>query len=359
MRLYGQPYPYTGSRSNSTDPIPQELSSIIDRLSSELHLENKPNSVLINHFPGSSRIDNKESYLAMHSDDEPSIVAESKILTISIGSSRKIVFEEKHNDSAAPVELNVHHNSLYTMSRSSQNWYRHGVPSPPTGQDIEERFSITFRCLRKQSPRSIVLIGDSNTKDINFGTGSGKVGESFPGKRVKASKVSNIDPSQCIGYTDAFIMCGTNDLRCENVRHESDISHVVDELRKKICAIKQLCPTIKVFVIPVMPSRIPQMNVNIRLYNELVNHMLYECYPDVWFQGIYSFLDLHGKLSERLCRPNDKIHLGPKGIAKLVTYIKVCVFQREKRDIFMKGNNIKSPSQTQESTQEVGSPDPT
>ena len=98
------------------------------------------------------------------------------------------------------------------------------------------------------------------------------------------------------------------------------------------------------------------MNTNIRLYNQLVDEMLHRCFPDVWFQGIYSFVDMHGLLSSRLCRPNDKIHLGNRGIAKLVTYIKTCVFRREKVDIF--SNSTRVADRRQKSTPEVG-PDPT
>ena len=300
-----------------------------------------------------------ESHLAMHSDDEPTILADSKIITVSVGESRKVVFKPKHGDNREEVQLQLNHNSLYTMSRSSQGWFKHGIPSPEPGHDIDERFSLTFRTLKRQFNRSILLVGDSNTKGINFGSGSGKVGESFPGNRIKASRVKNIDPYQCIGYANVLIMCGTNDMRCENVTSKSDIDCVVDELRQKIGVIKQLCPSSKIFVIPVMPSRIPRMNVNIRMYNSLVDQMLEHCFTDVWYQGIYSFLDPHGQLSQRLCRPNDKIHLGPRGIAKLVTYMKTCVFLREKHDKFMKGSKVKLSGQTQESASKVGSHDPT
>ncbi len=76
------------------------------------------------------------------------------------------------------------------------------------------------------------------------------------------------------------------------------------------------------------------MNANVTLYNELVDQMLHNCFPDVWYQGIYSFLDMQDQLSLKLCVPNDGIHLGVRGIAKLVTYMKTCVFRREKYDIY-------------------------
>ena len=150
----------------------------------------------------------------MHSDDESSIVADSKIITLSIGAKRRIKFEAKHSGESLNQELEVCDNSVYIMSRRSQNWFRHGVPPPKPGESTEERFSVTFRCLKKQFSRSILLIGDSNTKEVIFGSGTGKVGESFPGKRIKAAKVKDIEPKDCIGYSNIFIMSGTNDLRC-------------------------------------------------------------------------------------------------------------------------------------------------
>ena len=149
-------------------------------------------------------------------------------------------------------------------------------------------------------------------------------------------------------------MCGTNDLRCEYISSDHDIHCIVDTLKEKLIQVKQLCPRAKVFCVPVMPSRIPEMNYNISLYNGLVDEMLYVNFPDIWFDGIYNFVDNSGLLDSRLVRPNDKIHLGKRGIAKLVTYLKVCVFRREKFEKHMLGHP------KQESTpQEVGHSWPT
>ena len=360
VKLYGQPYSYTGSRSNSPDiePIPDILNKVIDKVTSDLALKDRPNSVLINHYPGHSGLGMNRSHLAMHSDDESCILADSKIITLSIGASRKVIFEPKHNGKdAEQVELLTVNNSMYAMSRESQNWFKHGVPpvSPDdNSQDsVDDRFSITLRTLQNQFKRSVLVIGDSNTKNIKFGDGSGKVGKSFPGKRVKASQISNIDPGSCVGYANVFIMCGTNNLRCEYIKQKSDVTAVVDQLKDKLIEIKQLCPKVKLFVIPVMPSRIPKMNHNIGLYNELVDQMLFDNFPDVWFEGIYNFLDNKGLLSIKLTRQNDEIHLNDRGIAKLVTYMKSCVFWREKSE------SSKLDSLYQESTQEVGSLEPT
>ena len=356
VKLYGEPYSYTGSQASEPETIPPELTKVIDLLCSKLSLSesDRPNSILINYFPATNGLDVNKTHLAMHSDDESSILADSKIITLSIGATRRVVFETKHSSNTGKDELEVCNNSVYTMTRKSQNWFRHGVPPPSPEDDPDERFSLTFRCLKKQFSRSILLIGDSNTKQVNFGSGAGKVGQSFPGKRIRAAKVENIEPKECVGYSNIFIMSGTNDLRCEYISSEQDIHCVVDTLKEKLIQVKQLCPSAKVYCVPVMPSRIPRMNYNISLYNGLVDDMLYANFPDVWFDGIYSFVDNQGLLDSRLVRPNDDIHLGKRGIARLVTYLKVCVYRREKYEKYVQG------CPQQESTpQEVGPSGPT
>ena len=340
--LYGKAYNYTGSKtSQNPDPIPPLLSGVVKKLEEKLNLHQPLNSVLINYFPASQS--GASSFISKHSDDEPVIAAESEIVTLSIGATRTINFEEIHNPDSNKSSLEVVDNSIYSMSRKSQGWYQHSVPPPPL--ETDERFSLTFRSLDEKSRRSIVIIGDSNTKDIAFGEGSGFVGSSYPGKRVKAAKVNDINVNDCVGYSNIFLCCGTNNLRCEYVNGISDIHGTVNELRSKLNVIKQVCPKAKVFVSPVLPSRFPRMNHNIMLYNDCVDKMLSRYFPDVWFQGIHSFLDNEGLLSSRLTRGSDKIHLGPRGIAKLVSHIKSCVYSREISDLKRDANQSTVPSQ--------------
>ena len=191
-----------------------------------------------------------------------------------------------------------------------------------------------------------MIQGDSNTKEILFGEGSGKVGASYPGKRVKCAKVRNIDPQKCIGYENIFLACGTNDLRCDSVNCENDVYELVEELRSKLRVVKQLCPKSKVFVMPVLPSRIRAMNTNIMLYNSTVSAMLFRYFPDIWFRDVSCFLDNQSLLSSKLTRNNDCIHLGPRGIAKYVTLVKRCVYEREKIEQYKGNHKQKSANST-------------
>ena len=92
------------------------------------------------------------------------------------------------------------------------------------------------------------------------------------------------------------------------------------------------------------------MNKNIMLYNNLVHEMIDNCFPDIWFKGIYGFLDNNNLLSVRFTRENDMIHLGSRGLAKLVSHMKNCVFLKEK---------ILRAKVSKESAQRVGSTSPT
>ena len=332
--LFGHPYTYNGSKTpDKPEAMPPVLKSVAEKLQARLRLETPLNSVLINHYTTSA------SHLAKHSDNESVILADSQIVTLSVGGSRTIHFEHIHSKEENQLPpLEVENNSVYSMTRSSQAWYRHEVPCD--SHENTERFSLTFRSVSDKFSRSLIIQGDSNTKDINFGEGSGRVGSSYPGKRIKAAKVDDINVNACVGYSNVFICCGTNNLRCEYIKSEVDIHRTVDMLESKLRSIKQLCPQAKIFVSPVLPSRIPSMNRHIMKFNDLVDVMLLRFFPDICFKDISSFLDNQGLLSTKLTRPGDKIHLNSRGIAKFVSHIKSCIYSKE---IFCKYGDRHSP----------------
>ncbi|KAL5260326.1 hypothetical protein ACHWQZ_G010448 [Mnemiopsis leidyi] len=118
----GEPYGYTGSKSlQEFTQIPPELSPIIKKHTTDLSIEHEPNSVLINHYPSYDRLNPSQSHLAKHLDDEPTLLAGSNIITISVGSTRKVLFEAKHNDSEKPVVLEPQSNSLYVMQKVNKD----------------------------------------------------------------------------------------------------------------------------------------------------------------------------------------------------------------------------------------------
>ena len=326
---YGEHYTYSGSSQKPTSTeIPPAIKEVITKIAEDYNLiENQiPNSVLINHFPQKLNARGTKSSLPKHSDDEMEIEPDSSIFTYSVGGPRNIIFSGTFSD-----ETEVHEakpNSLYVMSRKSQSWYKHEILDI---EACEERFSITMRHVNNNNRRSMLIIGDSNTKEIKFGAGVGNMGEKYPGKRTKAAKVHQIDPRECIGYSNVIISCGTNDLRPSEITGHPNtyIRNLVNTLRSKVEQINLLTQT-KIFVMPVPPSRDPQMNKNIVAYNNYVSQSDLRARFDIWIPGLYSFLDRSGLLNSNLTRGGDAIHFGTSGICMFVRIIKDAIYQRER-----------------------------
>ena len=87
-----------------------------------------------------------------------------------------------------------------------------------------------------------VILGDSNTKYINFGEGNGSLGYGVPGKRVEAMKVGHIDPLACAGYSNVIIHCGLNDLK----GNQPQPNAVFDQLLSTTQAIRLVCPRARI-----------------------------------------------------------------------------------------------------------------
>ena len=100
------------------------------------------NSCLINYYP------DPWSYMPDHSDNEHYIEPLSFIVTISLGSTRKIFF--KNSMSGAPLaSVAVVHGDILIFSKESQSRFTHGIPSVNySSNSFLPRISATFRRLR-------------------------------------------------------------------------------------------------------------------------------------------------------------------------------------------------------------------
>ena len=325
MLAFGPTYKWSnyqnkGSSSNTQNPdIPSELSPLMSKINS-IHGPKPFNNVLINYYPEKSDATKPSSHIPMHSDDEYEIDPGSLICSYSLGATRRISFSERHGSGSD--FLDVESNSLYTMTRESQTWYKHGIQDAICGA----RYSVTVRQITPDNKRGILLIGDSNTSAVRFGSGRGTVGERFPGKRVKASKIEDIEPSLCGEYRNIFLVCGTNDLR---PKENPQIDELVSKMIGKIKLIKLLNPRCKLFAMPVLPTRDRDMNKNIVMYNrklcDWIKSMT-QIDPSITMPPVYSFLDSYNLLATPLTRDGDKIHLGELGISKFVTLMKELVY---------------------------------
>ena len=209
------------------------------------------------------------------------------------------------------------------MTRESQTWYKHGI------QDslCDARYSVTVRQITPDNARGMLIVGDSNTKPLKFGSGRGKFGERFPGERIKASTIEDIEPALCGEHRNVFLVCGTNDLR---VSEKPVINELVSKMIGKVKQIKLLNPLCKLFVMPVLPTRDRIMNKNITEFNTKLLHQiknLSEFGQSVFMPPLYSFLDSSGMLATHLTRDGDSIHLGTVGISRFVAIIKELVYK--------------------------------
>ena len=165
---YGATYKYMGAKSTNPKPVPELLKPILDKIN--FGKEYTINQILVNKFEGPS------SSLAKHSDNEYDINPSSEIFTISLGDSATVVFSEKNGENTS--EINVSHRSMYSMTRSSQNFYDHHI-APNSANTL--RYSITMRCIHWTYLNSLYAIGDSNFGHIKFEEGRGTIGKSTPG----------------------------------------------------------------------------------------------------------------------------------------------------------------------------------
>ena len=79
--------------------------------------------------------------MGWHSDDEPSLVRDSAIASVSLGVERKFSF--KHRETKETVALMLERGSLLVMKGETQRFWRHALPK--TKKVASPRINLTFR----------------------------------------------------------------------------------------------------------------------------------------------------------------------------------------------------------------------
>ena len=314
---YGEKYKYMGSRSLHPKPIPNVLKPLMDSLNKDLNYS--LNQILVNKYTG------EDACLPSHSDDERDINPSSNIFTVSIGDSATVSFCSIAD--GEKKDLNVAHRSLYAMSRDSQNVFRHGILANPSNTI---RYSLTFRCVHWTYLNSMYAVGDSNFGRIKFGEGKGCVGKSTPGLKDFAPKVESIDPSKCMSHSNIVVMCGTNNLKQNDV----DVLKTYQVYKGKFEEIRRLNPKCSIFVCPVLPSRKLEINQRIVQFNKLIFDDLMHSNLDLKVvNGFGAFVDNGGVLRSALHdkrTSEDVLHINESGYRILVRSIKSAIFSAKK-----------------------------
>ena len=337
---FGEDYKYVGSPISNIKEIPSQFQALIEKIQSQdQYTDSGLNQIVVNKYTG------EEAYLPEHSDDEATIKPESKIFTVTVGAPRTIIFGDKC--SGKTEELTPENNSLYVMSQESQFYWSHKIDKESS--DLSTRYSITLRSVGKNYKNSTVIIGDSNTKHLRFSQGKpkeiGTFGYMMPGKRVESYHIRQIEPEACIGYRNAIIHCGINDIRDRSPGREptdpepSDVEEHFNNLILKIKDIKKLCPYTSIVISPILPTKSIKLNQRVVKFNRLLTHYIMH---DKASEGVRSinlehFVNEEGTLMEKLgvwdtqlnsYNKKDILHLGKFGIRMLANVFRESVLHK-------------------------------
>jgi alkylated DNA repair dioxygenase AlkB len=131
-------YRYSGTRFEPK-PWPAGLADLRAQVSAAAG--ERFNSVLANLYRDGG------DAMGWHSDDEIELGPRPVIASLSLGASRRFLFQRRRAPGdPAPgdkLELNLGHGSLLLMRGDTQRWYRHALPR--TRKPVGPRINLTFR----------------------------------------------------------------------------------------------------------------------------------------------------------------------------------------------------------------------
>ena len=326
VMTYGHTYHYVGSKNPVDSPIenlPGPILEVIELIGKKFgtSLSEGINSCLVNRYCG------PDAFLPRHADDEFSINPKSSIFTVSLGSKTTVKFTNQHN--GLTEDRSIEPNSVYVMSRASQQLWKHQISKGDISSSTV-RYSLTFRHLSEEFLRSTVVIGDSNTKHLHFGTGKGTFGQLIPGERVEALHIDNLNPLDCCGYKNIFIHCGINSIKHVRVNTAEKVEEHFSVLKHKLEQIMTLCPDSNIVVAPILPTKRDEWNVRGIHFNRCLFRFENLCRRRFSTLHYSVFKDCAtGRLRNDLgsyWNPDDALHLGSGGIRLLVGMIRERVF---------------------------------
>ena len=221
------------------------------------------------------------------------------------------------------------------MSRRSQEVFEHTIEQGSIAEG-RVRYSLTFRAVSWKNKNSTCLIGDSNTGSLRFGScKKSSFGELMPGQKFWAPKIGDIDPRSCMGYSNAVLMCGINDVRAPEVQCEADVINIYNKLKSKVNQIQKLSPKTFIYVCRLLPTKDYELNKRVDTFNRCIHFDLIQtCKRVQYVDGFEKFSDQNGNLAWELAKPVDRhgkpdmLHLNRSGVRLLASLIKQSIFLR-------------------------------
>ncbi|KAL5263855.1 hypothetical protein ACHWQZ_G005061 [Mnemiopsis leidyi] len=178
-----------------------------------------------------------------------------------------------NNDDTKSESLDLEDCSLLVTSRFAQDFWRHGIL--PQNEISGERISLTFREISPHFMNSTILLGDSNTAKVAFGTGSGTLGAWVPGKRVKVGHIEALPDAVDIGpYRNIVIHTGINSIN-SRFQPRSD-AYLIHVLEKKCKDYMTVYPRAKIHISMLLPTRLRRLNHHVECFNRAILDMSYQ-----------------------------------------------------------------------------------
>ena len=321
---FGESYKFNGCRNDPVE-FPVCVKELMDTLNEKFCSESgKLNSCLV------TRYDGPKSFIPSHSDNERCIHAQSNIFTVSLGHQCTVKFDDTLTGNK--FSHDVEQGSLYTMSRKSQNIFEHRIDKDDSWGENDFRISLTFRSVHWKNHNSTIIMGDSNTAHLKFDSSGASFGSSMPGEQMFAYKIAEIDPLECMGYNNIVIQCGLNDIRNPEIKTEKQIRSIYVDFKTKIENIIYLNKRASIFIVPILPTKLANVNRKALFFNHLIRSDLVNQNRAVSvIPGIADFVDNFGSLSKRYSlREGDNLHLSTEGTRLLAKLVKTAIFSRKK-----------------------------
>ncbi len=225
------------------------------------------------------------------------------------------------------------------MTKKSQDFFQHAIEQGAIGPGV--RYSLTFRSVSWKNRNSTLIVGDSNTGHLRFGTSKrNSFGELMPGQKSWAPTIDHIRPQDCISYRNVVILCGINDVKGPQVNSESDIRYISNSLINKIAQIRQLNSKCFISVCPLLPTKDYDLNRRVNCFNNMLFKDLAKLNLGAHcVQGFHGFAEHDGMLARQLSKTFDRfnrpdvLHLNEVGARVLAGLIKQSIFLRLQRGV--------------------------
>ena len=235
-------------------------------------------------------------------------------------------------------ELLLEDKSILVSSRKAQDFWQHGIKK--LDEECGVRYSFTFRHIAPHFLNSTVIIGDSNTRLLQFGEDRGKFGKWMPGKRVEALHVENIpDPKDIGPYRNIVIHTGINNIKSRNRQSNRALADIIESRCKDIANVY---PKSRIYLSLLLPTKLESLNYRVREFNNILHDISHSIRNvNVIDHPLADLCDAHGCLRDEFGRydrelqaplTRDALHLGKKGLRLFARTIKSRIIKKSRRN---------------------------